>query len=367
MVSSVSTSVRAVVTPAADARVIYVSSTQGHDRNDGLTPAAPVRTLHRAESLVRDHSSDWVLLKRGDQWHEGLSTWNKRGRSPAEPLVIGGYGTGPRPLLWCGGDFAFDPDLDDISVIGLQFRANTRRRAAGTAVVRSEGARPQSSRAAACRPLPLAAKLEPDQPAPKRDHRNPQDLLNKLAWTFTRAAPPSAPLPIAPVPVVSQLPATSRTSAALPTLEPLAPLEQRLRPQRRSLRVKKVRFDGDRSITVTFNADVSTGLRAGDVLVKARDGQTIDPDLMELKWDAKRYAATWTFAGLPAKVLPSGEWRVTVRSYITDSSGRQLDGAGDGIGGEDHISTIRHVSRGPAHEPAPQVEHIQSFEYRTAA
>ncbi len=89
-----------------DTRVIYVSSSQGDDANDGLSPEKPVKTLEKGMSLLRHEHPDWLLLRRGDEWEEGLSGWFNGnrvcGRSAAAPIVIGAYGEGPRPLLKVG-------------------------------------------------------------------------------------------------------------------------------------------------------------------------------------------------------------------------------------------------------------------------
>lgn len=79
-------------TPSVDTRLIFVSSSSGNDSNSGLTPATPVKTLTRAESLLRDGYPDWMLLKRGDVWLEGLPYWSKSGRSESERMVVGAYG-----------------------------------------------------------------------------------------------------------------------------------------------------------------------------------------------------------------------------------------------------------------------------------
>src|SRR4051812_26376523 len=64
-----------VVTPPADARVVYVSSSQGKDGNNGLSPNTPVQSLAKATSLLRTGSGDQMLLKRGDTWHENFGLW----------------------------------------------------------------------------------------------------------------------------------------------------------------------------------------------------------------------------------------------------------------------------------------------------
>ncbi len=80
-------------TPSADTRLIFVSSSEGNDANNGLTPATPVKTLARAESLLRHGYPDWLLLKRGDVWAHGFPYWSKGGRSESEKMVIGAYGS----------------------------------------------------------------------------------------------------------------------------------------------------------------------------------------------------------------------------------------------------------------------------------
>ncbi len=87
-------------TPSADTRLIFVSSSEGNDSNNGLTPATPVKTLARAESLLRNGFPDWMLLKRGDIWDHMLPFWSKSGRSETEMMVVGAYGDGgQRPKI----------------------------------------------------------------------------------------------------------------------------------------------------------------------------------------------------------------------------------------------------------------------------
>ena len=119
-----------VVTPAADSRVIYVSSSQGNDNNDGRAPERPVKTLNDALSHVRNNSADQVLLKRGDVWtNQTFGGWWKSGRSADEPIVIGAYGTGERPRLDTGSSVALDANsgtVKHLSIIGLHLSAHTR-------------------------------------------------------------------------------------------------------------------------------------------------------------------------------------------------------------------------------------------------
>jgi Right handed beta helix region len=90
--------------PSPDSIVVYVSSSIGNDANNGLTEQTPKRTFGAAKALLRTGFPDWMRLKKGDVWTEGIGNWDKRGRSITEPQVITSYGTGARPLLSTGGN-----------------------------------------------------------------------------------------------------------------------------------------------------------------------------------------------------------------------------------------------------------------------
>lgn len=122
-------------TPSADSRVVYVSSTDGNNANDGLDPSRPVRTIAAGMALLRDQMPDFLLLKRGDVWDEPIGRWVKRGRSATERMVISTYGSAAaRPLLRCGSSNGFQrvggtgspTSLDNIALMGIAFWANTR-------------------------------------------------------------------------------------------------------------------------------------------------------------------------------------------------------------------------------------------------
>jgi hypothetical protein len=119
-----------VVTPSEDTRKIYVSSLLGNDANDGLSSATPVRTIAQGVSLLRDGSPDWLLLRRGDIWNEGLGSWKKSGRSADEPLLISSYGTTRRrPILKTGafhGIYAQNEAVNFVSIIGIHLYASSR-------------------------------------------------------------------------------------------------------------------------------------------------------------------------------------------------------------------------------------------------
>jgi len=121
-----------VATPSPEARVIYISSSTGSDSNSGLSPSMPVKSLHHAESLLRNDSADEMLLECGDVWDESLGVWTVSGRNAADPIVVGSYGSGPRPILQTGAQdgvilgMTSSPEINYVDFIGLDFYANTR-------------------------------------------------------------------------------------------------------------------------------------------------------------------------------------------------------------------------------------------------
>lgn len=113
-----------VLEPSEDTRFVFVSSSSGNDSNSGYSPNKAVKTFERAKELVRGDSADWMLLKRGDVWHEGIGVWNISGRSAEERLVITSYGDeAERPKIVVssgnvitGGVIA---DVNHVAIVGL--------------------------------------------------------------------------------------------------------------------------------------------------------------------------------------------------------------------------------------------------------
>ncbi|MEM8756753.1 MAG: hypothetical protein AAGF47_03115, partial [Planctomycetota bacterium] len=85
-------------TASPDTVKIHVSA-DGDDNNNGRTPETAVRTIERGKALLRDGRPDWLLIRRGDTFNEGIGAWKKSGRSESEPMVVKTYGEGPRPRL----------------------------------------------------------------------------------------------------------------------------------------------------------------------------------------------------------------------------------------------------------------------------
>ena len=118
-----------VVVPSADTLIIYVSSSTGNDTNNGLSAAAPVKTIAKGYSLLRRGMPDELLLKRGDTFSDVLNwAWDKSGRSINEPMLISAYGIGFRPIIASGAGHGLSSDhgSSDIDIIGLDLYSNGR-------------------------------------------------------------------------------------------------------------------------------------------------------------------------------------------------------------------------------------------------
>ncbi|MEM6553222.1 MAG: right-handed parallel beta-helix repeat-containing protein [Planctomycetota bacterium] len=121
------------LSPSRDSLIIYVSSSTGNDANDGRSPQTAVKTPARGYSLIRSQRPDWLLFKRGDIFTDRMPGFYKSGRSATEPLVVGAYGDGPRPVFQSShsviGNHANSPGarpLEYITFRDLHFYANTR-------------------------------------------------------------------------------------------------------------------------------------------------------------------------------------------------------------------------------------------------
>ena len=140
-----------VVTPSADSRVIYVSSSEGNDTNDGLSAATAKATLAGGQALLREGYPDHLLLKSGDTWTEETirPTWQDfatGGRSADEPILISSYGSGDRPRIVnqdvTGIQLVYSAGLNYVYVIGLHLDGSTRESddvAAGVRIAGSGG------------------------------------------------------------------------------------------------------------------------------------------------------------------------------------------------------------------------------------
>ena len=81
-------------------RLIYVSSSQGDDLNDGLSEATPVASLAAGFGLMRRGYPDHCYFKCGDVWTEvpeSNSGYLKGSEDENNKSVLASYGEGPRP------------------------------------------------------------------------------------------------------------------------------------------------------------------------------------------------------------------------------------------------------------------------------
>ncbi len=128
---------------AGDARVLHVSSSDGDDRNNGLTPERPFATVDRAKEFLRDGFPDRLLLKAGDTFDGPFGYWGWSGRSAEEPMIVSTYGEGDRPLFLCGDETGILSHTGrGVSHVMFQgFELLSERRVPGSKAFREESAR----------------------------------------------------------------------------------------------------------------------------------------------------------------------------------------------------------------------------------
>jgi hypothetical protein len=139
-----------VFTPSGDSRIVYVSSSGGNDSTgvayspgdpaigpDPFLPASSVKsfaTLEHASAQTRNGYPDWVLFKRGDEFHwvtgEHGKLVKREGRSATEPFLYAAYGAGcVRPIIKTDSSGILHYccyDYGRFAVVGLHFYAHTR-------------------------------------------------------------------------------------------------------------------------------------------------------------------------------------------------------------------------------------------------
>lgn len=120
---------------SADTQIVYVSSSEGNDANDGRSRETPKATIAAGYALLRQGSPDWLLLKRGDVWtNETFGQWTKSGRSASNPMLITSYGDSTtRPLVQTGQEPGLstkfgsneNSTLSNIAIVGIEMWAHT--------------------------------------------------------------------------------------------------------------------------------------------------------------------------------------------------------------------------------------------------
>jgi hypothetical protein len=128
-----------VVTPSVNSKIIYVSSSTGSDSNNGLSPATPIFSFKKAESLLVSGQPDEILLKAGDTFNDAFLNWVYSGQDVQDPMLVSYYQptvgqTLPLPLVDVGTNSAgFGTPINQpsnnaavnfVDIIGINFQAN---------------------------------------------------------------------------------------------------------------------------------------------------------------------------------------------------------------------------------------------------
>ncbi len=87
--------------PEPDARIVFVSPS-GSDGNDGLSANKPLKSVAKGIGLLREGSSDLLLLERGSKYEILSDVEIPDGRDAGRPVTIAAYGEGADPWLWVG-------------------------------------------------------------------------------------------------------------------------------------------------------------------------------------------------------------------------------------------------------------------------
>jgi hypothetical protein len=136
-----------VLSPSTDTRLLFVSSAEGDDAtgqvygpgDDVIGPnpfrpagqVKPFRTIRAALEFAREGHPDWILLRGGDVWQEGIGT-PRNGRSQKEPSLIAAYGEDSRrPQLRLRGKHSGvrlhgHESFHDVAIVGLEFYASEK-------------------------------------------------------------------------------------------------------------------------------------------------------------------------------------------------------------------------------------------------
>ncbi|MBO0882785.1 MAG: right-handed parallel beta-helix repeat-containing protein, partial [Mycobacterium sp.] len=101
--------------PAAHAAgITYYVSAAGDDANSGTSTSAPWRSLSKINNTVFG-PGDQILLRSGDVWSGGITM--RSAGSDGNPITIGAYGSGNKPLINGGGTVQGAVQIIDVSNI----------------------------------------------------------------------------------------------------------------------------------------------------------------------------------------------------------------------------------------------------------
>ena len=87
-------------------RTFYISSSTGNDSNDGLTSSTAWKSIEKIylQSFnSKIYAGDSFLLRRGDSWEGQIKSYRYIKGLSDEPVTIGAYGTGAKPIIYGDG------------------------------------------------------------------------------------------------------------------------------------------------------------------------------------------------------------------------------------------------------------------------
>jgi len=115
-----------IIKASPDTKKIYVSSSEGDNKNDCSSPQKPCKTIGAGLEKMRKGYPDHLYLKRGDVWRDQRFINLHSGRSAQEPAVISYYGDHKeRPKLEnaAAALHIFKGKMTNFHFIGLEFSA----------------------------------------------------------------------------------------------------------------------------------------------------------------------------------------------------------------------------------------------------
>jgi subtilisin family serine protease len=101
-------------------------------------------------------------------------------------------------------------------------------------------------------------------------------------------------------------------------------------------------LSGPMRLVFTFDRDVGATVSPDDLeLTNDTTGEIISPSLAQFHYTSGNRTAIWTFPGFAHGILPDGNYTARLNaSQIVSAGGGQLDGNGDGMGGDDFLTTF---------------------------
>lgn len=113
--------------PPASGLILYVSSSEGDDENDGLTPGSALATIGKATELAgEDGTGAWVLLRRGDTFEENLSITELHGASESDRKVFASYGDETDPPVLLNQSIRAIKTFDNVAIVGIEVSGDAR-------------------------------------------------------------------------------------------------------------------------------------------------------------------------------------------------------------------------------------------------